>query len=54
MIDVKGLKSFVSDYPECKAVMLYSGKDKVMVDGILCFPCEDFLKSIAPGKTIVE
>ena len=48
--DVRGLKTFCSDYPESKAVLLYRGKERVMINEILCIPCEDFLLGLKPGQ----
>ncbi|OGT28324.1 MAG: ATPase [Gammaproteobacteria bacterium RIFCSPHIGHO2_01_FULL_42_8] len=50
--DMRGLKSFKEDYPEAQIVLLYRGKTKTMVDGILCLPCDEFLKNLYPGKLI--
>jgi predicted AAA+ superfamily ATPase len=50
--DLRGLKSFGQDYPESKAYLLYRGKERLMKDGILCLPCEEFLKALRPGQWI--
>lgn len=42
--DLRGLKHFKEDYPECKPILLYRGNEKLMEDGIMCMPCEEFLK----------
>jgi predicted AAA+ superfamily ATPase len=49
---LNGLKSFAEDYPEAKTCLLYRGKEWVMEKGILCIPCEDFLKKLVPGRPI--
>jgi len=41
--DLKGLKSFVGDYPIAEPVMLYRGTDKLNIEGITCWPVEEFL-----------
>ncbi|MFC2049191.1 ATP-binding protein [Chlamydiota bacterium] len=46
--DLKGLKSFQSDYPECQPLLLYRGKDKRMIDQILCLPVDSFLLKLDP------
>jgi uncharacterized protein len=51
--DLRGLKHFSEDYPECTPLLLYRGKDKLMEDGILCMPCEDFLKQLIPNRPLV-
>jgi uncharacterized protein len=45
---LKSLKTFLSDYPEASAMLLYGGTEKLMVDGILCWPVEDFLLQLKP------
>lgn len=51
--DLSGLKSFGEDYPEAQRVLVYRGKEKLMKDGVLCMPCDLFLKSIVPNSEIV-
>ncbi len=48
--DLKGLKTFLSDYPESRAIMLYRGTEKYIEDSILCMPCDEFLRNLKPGK----
>jgi uncharacterized protein len=48
--DLRGLKSFMEDYPQCRAVFLYRGKDRLKRDNILCMPCEEFLLDLRPGQ----
>lgn len=50
--DVRGLLHFRDDYPESKQILLYNGQDRIMENGILCIPCEEFLKQIVPGKPL--
>ncbi len=50
--DLRGLKAFRDDYPEAKTLLLYRGKEKIMVDDILCVPCGEFLKNLYPGKEL--
>lgn len=51
--DLRGLKTFQKDYPECRVALLYRGTDRLLIDGILCLPCADFLKTLAPDGTIL-
>lgn len=46
--DLRGLKSFREDYPEATLALIYRGRDRLLRDGILCLPCEPFLKSLDP------
>ncbi|MCC5832056.1 MAG: ATP-binding protein [Chlamydiales bacterium] len=50
--DLRGLKHFIEDYPECKPVLLYRGKFKLLEDNILCIPCEVFLKQLVPNERL--
>lgn len=51
--DLRGLKSFKQDYPECKTLLLYRGKERLLKGDILCVPCEEFLRSLKPNSFIV-
>ncbi len=48
--DLRPLRSFKSDYPESKVCLLYRGKDRLLKQGILCLPVDDFLKNLQPDK----
>jgi predicted AAA+ superfamily ATPase len=48
--DLTGLKSFTHDYPQARACLLYRGKDRLVKDGVLCLPCEEFLTALRPGS----
>jgi hypothetical protein len=43
------LKTFCLDYPEAKPLVLYRGKDKLMIEGIPCWPVSEFLKNLIPN-----
>jgi predicted AAA+ superfamily ATPase len=51
--DLRGLKTFRSDYPESRALLLYRGAESLMVDGVLCLPCEKFLRELIPGQPVI-
>lgn len=51
--DVKPLVSFKEDYPECTCILLYRGKERMMVRGVLCIPCEEFLRQLHPSKPLI-
>jgi len=51
--DLSSLKSFIHDYPEAKAMLLYRGKDKIIKNGVLCCPVEDFLMRLVPDEFVV-
>ncbi len=50
---LRPLKTFCQDYPESKPVFVYRGDEKLLIDNILCIPCDEFLKSIQPGKPLL-
>jgi len=52
--DLQALKAFISDYPESRAVLLYRGDEQFLRDGVLCVPCEHFLKSMVPGQPLPD
>ncbi len=52
--DLRPLKAFRSDYPECTPVLLYCGTERLVVDGILYLPCEEFLVDLTPDTTLIQ
>ncbi|MFC1763113.1 ATP-binding protein [Planctomycetota bacterium] len=51
--DLKSLRSFGVDYPEAQRILLYRGKDRLLIDGIHCLPCPLFLKQLHPDKPFI-
>jgi len=49
-VDMRALKTFCKDYPECTPIFLYRGKERFKVNNILCLPCTDFFESLSPIK----
>ena len=47
---LKGLITFQTDYPEAQALLLYRGNERLLINNILCLPCEQFLKNLVPGQ----
>ncbi|MEX2530530.1 MAG: AAA family ATPase [Gemmatimonadota bacterium] len=47
--DLRGLKAFREDYPECEAVLVYRGERRMRKGAVLCMPVEEFLVSLDPG-----
>ena len=47
---LRGLRAFGEDFPEARRFFLYRGKDRLLIDGILCLPCEDFLRELRPNS----
>jgi len=50
--DLRSLGAFKTDYPECQPILLHRGLEKLVKKGILCLPCEKFLKKLTLKKTI--
>jgi len=50
--DTRSLREFASDYPEARTCLLYRGKDRIEVAGVLCIPCEEFLAALHPGQPL--
>jgi len=48
--DLTSLKSFITDYPEAKAILLYRGKDRLVKNGIECWPVDKFLEGLVPDS----
>ena len=46
--DLRALKSFTLDYPECSPIFLYRGHETLKINNIVCLPCEHFLKNLVP------
>jgi len=49
---LKGLTAFQEDYPEAKALLLYRGNERLLINSILCLPCEEFLRGLIPGQIL--
>ena len=50
--DLRGLRAFREDYPEARGVLLYRGRESLLIDGVLCLPVEDFLRQLRPGRRL--
>lgn len=48
--DLRGLKKFGEDFPESRRWLLYRGKERLLIDDILCLPCEEFLLALKPDS----
>ena len=52
--DLRGLKAFRADYPECTAALLYRGAERLRIDGVWCLPGEEFLRQLRPAQGLIE
>lgn len=41
--DLRSLKSFRDDYPNCKTILVYRGNKRTLRDDVLIVPCDEFL-----------
>jgi len=48
--DLRGLKKFGEDFPESRRWLLYRGNERLLIDDILCLPCEEFLLALKPDS----
>jgi predicted AAA+ superfamily ATPase len=48
--DLRGLGAFADDYPQSRRYFLYRGKERLLIDGILCLSCEEFLAALQPNS----
>lgn len=53
-VDTKPLEAFLVDYPMAQAILLYRGKEKIIQNGVLCLPCEDFLLKLKPDELLID
>ncbi len=52
--ELRSLKTFHQDYPECKLVFVYRGSERLLIDNVLCIPCDRFLEGIKPNHPLIE
>jgi len=44
--DLRSLKAFKADYPEATCNFIYAGRERMLIDDILCLPAEEFLAGL--------
>ncbi len=52
--DVRSLRAFREEYPECEPVLVHRGEDRLVVDGVRCLPAHEFLVGVRPGRGLVD
>ena len=52
--DFSGLKSFKDEYPESTPLFLYRGHRRLLQNGILCLPVDEFLLNLQPSTLFVN
>ncbi|NCC51486.1 MAG: ATP-binding protein [Spartobacteria bacterium] len=50
--DVRPLRTFKQDYEQAQTCLVYRGKERMLVDGVMCIPCEEFLAGIHPANEL--
>jgi len=50
--DLRGLRAFMQDYPQARALLLHLGQDHLRVGEVDCVPCGEFLASVVPGRAL--
>jgi predicted AAA+ superfamily ATPase len=48
--DLRGIETFLQDYPQSEAMLLHRGEERVRVGRIWCVPVQDFLLGLHPGR----
>jgi uncharacterized protein len=48
--DLTPLKTFRQEYPPSRQLFLYRGVERMIIDGIVCLPCEEFLRALHPSQ----
>ena len=52
--DFSGLRAFTADYPAATPVLLYRGPRPTRERGVLCLPCEPFLRMLTPEQSFPD
>lgn len=52
--DLRGLQEFKKDYPDSHAILLYGGREKIIINNILCVPLVEFLLHLKPGHGMMD
>ena len=48
--DLRALRTFHADYPECACLLLYRGSERRRIEGVLCLPVDEFLRDLHPAR----
>lgn len=52
--DLRSLRAFAQDYPECETILLHRGDERSRIDGTWCVPVEDFLAGLTPERGLSD
>lgn len=50
--DLRALRAFLEDYPQAQARLLYRGKERLLIDDVLCIPVDEFLRDVRPDHPL--
>lgn len=50
--DLRGLRAFLEDYPESRALLLYRGTERFRKGRVLCVPVGEFLSELRPDREL--
>jgi predicted AAA+ superfamily ATPase len=49
--DLRSLSAFGEEHPRARRICLHRGRERAVVDGILCLPCTEFLVGLHPSRS---
>ena len=52
--ELRSLIEFRKDYPISKTMLLYRGNERLLINNVLCVPCEEFLKRLRPESSLEQ
>jgi len=52
--DLSSLRAFRDEYPEARLILLHRGKEQALMDGVLCVPCDRFLRQLKPNSPLPD
>ncbi len=52
--DLRALRTFHADYPECACLLLYRGSERRRIEDVLCLPVEEFLRELHPARGLTS
>jgi len=47
--DLRHLKTFKADYPQATCNLVYAGRERLLIDDVLCLPADEFLQGLVVG-----
>ena len=50
--DLRALRAFAREYPEAQTRLLFRGTERLLLDGILCVPVDEYLRALRPDDAL--